>query len=62
MFFKRKNRRNRGESIFILEKISSELTPEELLVLNSEFGLIEEKIEIPVLEEVNNCLKVYFLK
>ena len=27
------------------EKISSELTPEELLVLNSEFGsLIEEKI------------------
>ncbi len=41
-----------GESNFYIQKISSELTPEELLVLNSEFGsLIEEKIPMPVLEE-----------
>ena len=36
--------------VTLYSKISSELTPEELLVLNSEFGsLIEEKIPMPVL-------------
>ena len=37
------------ESEYYLKKIQEQISPEELMVLNSEYGsLIEEKIEVPI--------------
>ena len=38
-----------GESQYFLNKIEKQISPEELMVLTSEYGsLIEEKIELPI--------------
>jgi hypothetical protein len=43
------------ESIYFIDKITREITPQELLVLKEEFSsLIEEKIPLPVVSEGDN--------
>ena len=43
------------ESNYFIDKISQEITPQELLVLKEEFSsLIEEKIPLPVIVENEN--------